>query len=299
MTALDPAQRELQRFARARAGRIRDGMRNYIATLGEIYAAWNDADWTVLGYRSWQEYVDTEFGAERVRLPADQRKKAVEELRLSGMSTRAIGQTLGVNRSTVQKDLQVGGIHPPEEVIGADGKRYRSPLAEAVEQAIVEATDRAEDHRESPPGDGAGTWVDTPAPSPEVAASGEEATASSPVSSGDPRPASSPPAGRGSLPDDLVDSPVGPISKKVADVLDKHVPDPDPHAEWRLGYLKRIHAVHAVIRSKPADVAAMADVTCFDELNRCVDALNAYHREVLTALDAALPDNVKPLRRSS
>lgn len=145
---ITPAQKELQNFARARAGRIREGMRNYIATLGEIYAAWNDGDWTVLGYTSWQEYVDTEFGADRVRLPAEQRKKAVEELRLSGMSTRAIGQTLGVNRSTVQKDLQVGGIHPPEEITGADGKTYpaRSPIAEAMEQAIEDASERAQTH---------------------------------------------------------------------------------------------------------------------------------------------------------
>lgn len=179
MTALDPAQRELQKYARARAGRIREGMRNYIATLGEIFAAWNDADWTVLGYTSWAEYVDAEFGAERVRLPADQRKKAVEELRLAGMSTRAIGTTLGVNRSTVQKDIQVGGIHPPDEVLGADGKRYRAPLAEAVEQAIVDATGRAEEAAAADRVDSAVASPGVPANTPGPAEAG--ATGAGPV----------------------------------------------------------------------------------------------------------------------
>jgi hypothetical protein len=93
------------------------------------------------------------------------------------------------------------------------------------------------------------------------------------------------------------------MPKNVVDVLDEHVPDTDPHADWRRGYLKRIHAVHAVIRSKPDDVAAMANEKCIDELTRCVDALNAYHRDVERAIDQALradmPDNVTPLRRTS
>lgn len=135
MTALTPAQKERQRFARARAGQIRFGMQNYIETLGVIAIARAEEDHLALGYESWAAYVDGEFGDARIQLPPEMRRKAVEELRLAGASQREIGHTLGVSHTQVRRDL-AGTNVPPEPA--------RSPLVEAITGAIEEATERAE-----------------------------------------------------------------------------------------------------------------------------------------------------------
>ncbi len=191
MTALTPQQKERQRFARSRAGQIRFGMQNYIETLGVIAMARAEADHITLGYESWQAYVDGEFGDARIQLPAEMRRKAVEELRLAGASHREIAHTVGVSHTQVKRDL--GGTNVPPEA-------PRSALVEAMTGAIEDATERAQDHREPAPGVGADTRVGVSVPGPEVAASGEdEGASSSASSSGDLRPATPPPS-RGSSP---------------------------------------------------------------------------------------------------
>jgi hypothetical protein len=112
--------------ARIRAERIRLGMHSYIATRRDIADAYRDRDWQALGYDSWETYVDGEFSESRVRLSAPERREAVAELRLAGMSQRAIGTTLGVSKATVANDLAevVNSDHLPEAVTGADGKTY-------------------------------------------------------------------------------------------------------------------------------------------------------------------------------
>jgi len=114
--------------ARGRAERIREGIHNYLATLGEIAAAYAERDWVHLGYASWDAYVDGEFGAERLRLPAGDRQQAVTELRLAGMSQRAIASTVGVNQATVSRDLAGDADASPAEITGTDGKNYPASL---------------------------------------------------------------------------------------------------------------------------------------------------------------------------
>lgn len=144
--------------ARARAGRIRQGIHNYLETLAEIAAAYAARDWDALGYADWDSYVDEEFGASRMRLPVEHRQKAVTELRLAGMSQRAIGSALGVDQKTVSNDLRPAAGEEnssPAAVTGIDGKTYRSP------------TDAPEPHRYK---DASGEWrPDTfePPPTPE------------------------------------------------------------------------------------------------------------------------------------
>jgi hypothetical protein len=146
--------------ARARAGRIRQGIHGYLETLAEISQAYAERDWLSLGYADWQSYVDEEFGADRLRLPPEHRQKAVTELRLAGMSQRAIGTVLGVSQKTVDRDLDSGESNDsPERVTGADGKTYAaarepeppaepspdpSPLTEAIAAAIEGTVERAE-----------------------------------------------------------------------------------------------------------------------------------------------------------
>jgi len=137
MTALDRADVSRRR---ARAGRIREGMKSYIYTLGDVAAAYAERDWEALGYPSWESYVDEEFGADRLSLSPEHRQKAVAELRLAGLSQRAIGSALGVSKTTVANDISevVNSDHldePPAQVKGIDGKTYQTPARRDPEPA--------------------------------------------------------------------------------------------------------------------------------------------------------------------
>lgn len=116
-----------QEVARSRAAMIRAGIQNYLHTLAHIAAAYQQRDWKALGYDSWDAYVDGEYSEHRLKLSTEHRQKAVAELRLAGMSTRAIGSALGVSKDTVARDL--GTVAPetvPDRITGMDGREQPS-----------------------------------------------------------------------------------------------------------------------------------------------------------------------------
>lgn len=159
------------RFARQRAGQIRQGMRDYLKTLALIKEAWDQRDWEALGYHDWQTYVDGEFGADRLGLSAEHRQKAVAELRMAGMSNRAIGAALGVSHPTVINDLRSGGQDlPPAKVTGSDGKQYpatmpqRQEIADAITKGIDEAIANKPEPPVAPPDEAGGSIPDRPRP---------------------------------------------------------------------------------------------------------------------------------------
>jgi hypothetical protein len=129
----------------ARAERIRASM-NSLATLQEdLIASYHRRDWTALGYASWEDYTEGEFSEKRQRLSRERRREIVSHLRIEGLSTRAIGAALGVNQSTVVRDLpgdanasRAGANSPVVPVVGTDGKSYaptRPPItAEELDQ---------------------------------------------------------------------------------------------------------------------------------------------------------------------
>lgn len=159
----DLVTRSTERDATARAGRIRQGIHNYLHTLADIAAAYRQGDHFTLGYESWDAYLDGEYGAVRLKLPIEQRKKAISELRLEGMSTRAIGSTLGEPRETVRRDLAGDPDgSPAAPVLGRDQKTYSPPRPPPVVAASVEPQRDAGQP---------GPWVDPrPAVTPEEAA---------------------------------------------------------------------------------------------------------------------------------
>lgn len=102
--------------------------------------------WLALGYRSWTEYVATEFASVLPRLGREPRQEFVRALDSRGMSTRAIAPIVGADHSTVVRDLARGASAPPQApeveaepvdmpptveptrtrppVVGIDGKTY-------------------------------------------------------------------------------------------------------------------------------------------------------------------------------
>jgi len=86
--------------------------------------------WRVLDYPSWTAYVTDRFGGRLDRLQRADRRDLVARLAELGMSTRTIGEVVGVNASTVSRDLAaVASATPDQSVTGADGKTYaRRPM---------------------------------------------------------------------------------------------------------------------------------------------------------------------------
>ncbi|MGC5664949.1 hypothetical protein ACN261_31950 [Micromonospora sp. WMMD723] len=97
--------RSTEEAARARAERIRQGLRDYLETVAEFALAFERGDWQVLGYPSWQDYLDGEYGADRLRVPEVHRTQAVATLRHVGMSTRAIGAALNISKATAAREV--------------------------------------------------------------------------------------------------------------------------------------------------------------------------------------------------
>lgn len=132
--------------ARQRAERIRAGMVVIAGWRDEVIAAYRERDWEVLGHRSWQEYLDEEFGEVRVKLSRDDRAEIVAGMTEANMSTRAIAAAVGVDQKTIVNDQRKRsgeensspGAEPvrveprAKKVIGIDGKSYTKPSAPVV-----------------------------------------------------------------------------------------------------------------------------------------------------------------------
>jgi len=110
--------------ARARADRIRSGMRVLAEWQQDVIAAYAARDWDTLGYETWDAYIDGEYGEHRVRLPREQRREIVAGMSAAGMSSRAIGAAVGVDHKTVVNDRAATGENSPvpETVLSLDGR---------------------------------------------------------------------------------------------------------------------------------------------------------------------------------
>lgn len=90
--------------ARARAERIRDGIRAMASWADDVRTAWLHRDDRVLGYPSWSDYLHGEFDM-LPRLSKPQRDAAMTLLAEAGMPQRQIGATTGVDHATVSRAI--------------------------------------------------------------------------------------------------------------------------------------------------------------------------------------------------
>ena len=100
---------------------INTGMADVMSKIDRLYAG---RGWVALGYPSWAALCAAEISVPKLK--RDERADLVLELRATGMSTRAIGAALNVDKRTVIRDLSGGAFAPPEAapVTGIDGKSY-------------------------------------------------------------------------------------------------------------------------------------------------------------------------------
>ena len=141
-----------------------------------ITEAYENHDHIALGFKSWTDYLRTEYGGLLTRLTVEDRRETVLILSRTGMSTRAISPVVGVDNATVhralagvafatpadEQEIQPADDHDPDEiadkirddpttertVVGIDGKRYRAaapkpkpePKPKATPDAFWDAT---------------------------------------------------------------------------------------------------------------------------------------------------------------
>ena len=109
-----------------------------------------------LGYRSWSEYAEREFGRTPLRLPKEGRQELVVRLTELGMSTRAIGPVVGVDQKTVSNDrraVEESSSTETRTVTGRDGKEYvvRPNSKAGTERDENEEVGEGNDRRTSAP----------------------------------------------------------------------------------------------------------------------------------------------------
>jgi len=93
---------------------------------------------TALAYKSWPDYVQTEFADVLPRLDREPRRELVAALTETGMSSRAIAPVVRITDRQVRRDA--GGTSVPRRAgnvttIGLDGKRYTPPRPPAPRPA--------------------------------------------------------------------------------------------------------------------------------------------------------------------
>lgn len=119
--------------ARKLTAKLKTGLRNAVEL---VIQAYDGRIWIPLGYDSWSNYLDSELGEYRVKLPAIERRELVRKMTEDAkMSSRAIASALGVDQKTVvndRKELGAGAteedssdgtvkVPPAERVTGVDG----------------------------------------------------------------------------------------------------------------------------------------------------------------------------------
>lgn len=105
-----------------RARELVDKIRDAVSVAaGAITEAYRGRAWEALGYESWDALCDAEFGGVRVRIPREERRELVGQLRQEGMSTTAIGIALGISDETARRDASSTNVEV-ERVMSLDGR---------------------------------------------------------------------------------------------------------------------------------------------------------------------------------
>jgi transcriptional regulator with XRE-family HTH domain len=88
----------------------------------EVARAYRGRIWLTLGYESWQEYCDCELDGFKLPSRAERPQIVGELTHRHGLSQRAVAEALGVDQSTVSRDM--AGDANASPAIGKDGKVY-------------------------------------------------------------------------------------------------------------------------------------------------------------------------------
>lgn len=209
------------------------------------------------------------------------------------LSDRQHGRRTGVSHPTVASIraelVAAGRLESLTSRIGADGRerpasRPQSPAPmPEPEPKGVRQVDALEDH---PPRTGeADAPLDT-ADLGSAAVSKAPTGVAAPAGAGDPHR-----DGVGAT--DPIPGPT------FGEVLDRLVPDDNPHREWQGNFIKALGGVNRLMLFTPAAVAEKADQQCLEELARLAEHFADWRARIAQERAASTPDNVTPIRRIS
>jgi hypothetical protein len=102
--------------------------------------------WLILGYASWDEMREAEYGDLGVVAPRSDRPELVSRLRRQGLTQREIGATLGVHEATVSRELANASSEPAATITNSRGQERPAsyaprPAPEPVEGNVLEPDD--------------------------------------------------------------------------------------------------------------------------------------------------------------
>lgn len=144
MSTLDIATGEIVAHMSATSARqLTDEIRgNLTVAYDKLVDAFKGRADLALEYESWDAYCAAEFSEARMLRPTpEQRREIVASMRGEGMSTRAIGSALGVDKGTVRNDLrdstgESSPVDQPDTVTSLDGRQRpatQPPRAQTLE----------------------------------------------------------------------------------------------------------------------------------------------------------------------
>lgn len=133
-----PEATRVTELIRASLDRVSEAWATLARRVSEAYQRRADQ---ALGYNSWQEYVQTEFGQQTSSLSTEVRRELVTLLSAEGMSTRAIAPVLSVDQATVSRDSQVMHGASPTTVVFDEAVVFDEVPPAPTDTASVERVD--------------------------------------------------------------------------------------------------------------------------------------------------------------
>ncbi len=283
--------------------------------------------WTVLGHDSlaewWAAKVQPVMSALSMRITPEMATRVIEKVKAAEAhlpasqrhSARDLAALVGTSEWTARgrqdRDKRRDAPHPDLEKPAADPFDSISDEAKAAIQARLDQTaglvddPRVDESGEDRPATAELGEAEDGGPSSAADVTDPSATPTEPASSpedaepvnGREQPEPAGVSGPAAPAPELVNTPIGPMPKSVADVLDKHAPDPNPHREWQKTFLDDVFTMRRLLRKYGGDeIAEKADAQLLEEFANLAADCEEKQREVSKAQIARSNAKVFKLR---
>lgn len=95
--------------------------------------------WVVLGYKSWTEMREAEYGGAAFMVPSKNRPELVARLRAKGLTQQEIAATAGVSQRTVSGDLNSNSANQPESITNSRGQQRPATYSRTETEDVIDA----------------------------------------------------------------------------------------------------------------------------------------------------------------
>lgn len=114
------------------ARELTDRMKSGLTHIWEIIVvAHRGRAWLALGYASWDQFIQREFGSMNLQPPREEREQTITSLRDAGMSVRAIATATQLGRGTVSRAISSPDAGVPVGTPDVDSSERLKPVDQA------------------------------------------------------------------------------------------------------------------------------------------------------------------------